>query len=181
MKLQITSRRLALTAALASSLWLVGCGTAPLTGAVPGQLSNAKPDPGDSSRPRPRASTAATARDYRRDAARHVYDINKRRIYEGQLPPLLYAVGTLQVDLDASGNVVSMHWMRAPQHAPEVIAEIERTVLSAAPFPAPTRMGKVTWTDTWLWDEGGHFQLDTLTEGQLQGFQDSNGSGHEPL
>jgi protein TonB len=181
MKLQITSRRLALAAALASSLWLVGCGTAPLTGAVPGQLSSAKPDPADSSRPRPRASTAATARDYRRDAARHIYDINKRRIYEGQLPPLLYAVGTLQVDLDASGKVVSMHWMRAPQHAPEVIAEIERTVLSAAPFPAPTRMGNVTWTDTWLWDEGGHFQLDTLTEGQLQGFQDSHGSGHEPL
>jgi hypothetical protein len=30
-------------------------------------------------------------------------------------------------------------------------------------------MGKVTWTDTWLRDEGGHFQLDTLSEGQIQG------------
>jgi len=27
-------------------------------------------------------------------------------------------------------------------------------------------MGKVTYTDTWLWDKSGHFQLDTLTEGQ---------------
>jgi protein TonB len=27
----------------------------------------------------------------------------------------------------------------------------------------------VTWTDTWLWDESGRFQLDTLTEGQQQG------------
>ena len=60
-----------------------------------------------------------------------------------------------------------MHWMRAPSHAPEVIAEIERTVLVAAPYPAATRLGKVTWTDTWLWDEGGHFQLDTLSEGQM--------------
>ena len=42
----------------------------------------------------------------------------------------------------------------------------ERTVRAAAPFPAPTRMGKVTYTDTWLWDKSGHFQLDTLTEGQ---------------
>jgi hypothetical protein len=28
------------------------------------------------------------------------------------------------------------------------------------------RLGKVTYTDTWLWDKSGHFQLDTLTEGQ---------------
>jgi hypothetical protein len=27
--------------------------------------------------------------------------------------------------------------------------------------------GKVTYTDTWLWDKSGRFQLDTLTEGQL--------------
>ena len=83
------------------------------------------------------------------------------------MPPLLYAVGTLQVNLDADGKVLSMHWMRAPTHAPEVIAEIERTVLVAAPYPAASRLGKVTWTDTWLWDEGGHFQLDTLSEGQM--------------
>jgi len=25
----------------------------------------------------------------------------------------------------------------------------------------------VTYTDTWLWDKSGNFQLDTLTEGQL--------------
>ncbi len=37
---------------------------------------------------------------------------------------------------------VSMNWMRAPKHAPEVIAEIERTVLAASPFPAASRIGK---------------------------------------
>jgi len=60
-----------------------------------------------------------------------------------------------------------LHWMRAPRHAPEVVAEIEHTVRAAAPFPVPARMGRVTYTDTWLWDKSGHFQLDTLTEGQL--------------
>ena len=44
--------------------------------------------------------------------------------------------------------------------------EIERTVRAAAPFPAPVRMGSVSYTDTWLWHESGQFQLDTLTEGQ---------------
>jgi hypothetical protein len=56
--------------------------------------------------------------------------------------------------------------MRAPKHAPEVMAEIERTVRNAAPFPAPVKLGKVTYTDTWLWHKTGQFQLDTLTEGQ---------------
>lgn len=163
-------RRLVLAGALFASLWLAGCGsspTAPVTGTVPGQLSGATPEPGPATRTVPRASTAANPRDYRKDAARHIYDINKERIYGGKLPPVLYAVGTLQVNLDAQGKVLSMHWMRAPQHAPEVIAEIERTVLEASPFPAATQLGRVTWTDTWLWDKGGHFQLDTLTEGQL--------------
>jgi protein TonB len=47
-----------------------------------------------------------------------------------------------------------------------VIAEIERTIKAASPFPAPVRMGKVVYTDTWLCHKSGKFQLDTLTEGQ---------------
>lgn len=163
--------RLGLATALLASLWLAGCGsgspTAPITRPVPGQLSSATADPAEVATTLPRTSDAATAREYRRDAARHVYADNKDRIYHGKLPPLLYAVGTLQVSLDARGKVIGMHWMRAPTHAPEVIAEIERTVLEASPFPAATRLGPVTWTDTWLWDESGHFQLDSLSEGQL--------------
>jgi hypothetical protein len=80
---------------------------------------------------------------------------------------MLYAIGVLEVDIDRGGRITKLHWMRAPHHAPEVIAEIERTVRAAAPFPVPARMGRVTYTDTWLWDKSGHFQLDTLTEGQL--------------
>ena len=79
---------------------------------------------------------------------------------------MLYAIGVLDVDIDRSGRVTKLSWSRAPRHAPEVIAEIERTVRAAAPFPVPSRMGRVTYTDTWLWDKSGHFQLDTLTEGQ---------------
>ncbi len=112
-------------------------------------------------------SVAQTPREYRRDAAGHLYELNAHRIYRGKLPPLLYAVGVLQVEVDARGNVTGTSWMRAPKHAPEVIAEIERTVRQAAPYPAPVRLGRVTYTDTWLWDKSGKFQLDTLTEGQL--------------
>lgn len=111
-------------------------------------------------------SVARNSRDYRRDAASHLYALNSDRIYSGKLPAMLYAVGVLQVHLDRRGNVTQLDWMRAPRHAPEVMAEIERTVRAAAPFPAPLRMGRVNYTDTWLWHKSGRFQLDTLTEGQ---------------
>jgi protein TonB len=111
-------------------------------------------------------SNASNARAYRMDAATHLYGLNRERIYKGRMPPMLYAIGVLQVEVDGRGNVRHLNWMRAPRHAPEVVAEIERTVRAAAPFPTPARMGKVVYTDTWLWHKSGHFQLDTLTEGQ---------------
>ena len=113
------------------------------------------------------ASHATDARAYRRDAAAHLYRQNANRIFLGKMPPLLYAIGVLQVELDAQGRVNGIHWLRAPRHAPEVVVEIERTIRRAAPFPAPLRMRHVTYTDTWLWHSSGRFQLDTLTEGQL--------------
>lgn len=127
--------------------------------------TNAGQAPGRSALPSP--SAAINARAYRRDAATHVYNLNPQRVFKGKLPPMLYAIGVLEVAIDRSGHVTKLHWMRAPRHAPEVVAEIERTVRAAAPFPVPARMGRVVYTDTWLWDKSGHFQLDTLTEGQL--------------
>ncbi|MFT4241719.1 MAG: hypothetical protein QM569_05480 [Acidovorax sp.] len=114
-----------------------------------------------------RPSAAATPRAYRQDAATHLYGLNAQRVFKGKLPPLLYAIGVLDVEIDRAGRVTRLRWLRAPRHAPEVVAEIERTVHAASPFPVPARLGKVTYTDTWLWDKSGKFQLDTLTEGQL--------------
>ena len=120
----------------------------------------------ETAQPGPAASTASSAKDYRKDAARHVYSQQKSKVFQGRLPPMLYAVGVLNVDIDRQGRIQALQWTRAPKHAPEVMAEIERMVHAAAPFPAPTRLGQVTYTDVWLWDQSGRFQLDTLTEGQ---------------
>ncbi|MEO6624751.1 MAG: hypothetical protein ABIN37_07970 [Burkholderiaceae bacterium] len=112
-------------------------------------------------------SNAATPLAYRRDAAGHLYAANNERIYKGMMQPLLYAIGVLDVEIDGNGHVAAISWRRAPSHAPEVMSEIVRTVRAAAPYPIPARMGKVTYTEIWLWDKSGKFQLDTLTEGQL--------------
>ncbi len=126
----------------------------PIIGPVPGNEGSA------------RSSAATTPRAYRSDGATHLYGLNAHRIFKGRMPPLLYAIGVLNVEIDRVGRVTKLDWMRAPNHAPEVVAEIERTIRSASPFPAPARMGKVVYTDTWLWHKSGKFQLDTLTEGQ---------------
>ena len=111
-------------------------------------------------------SQARTAKDYRQDAARHLYAREGDKVFKGRLPPMLYAVGVLHVDIDKRGQVQALQWQRAPRHAPEVMAEIEKMVRAAAPYPAPQHMAKVTYTDVWLWHKSGRFQLDTLTEGQ---------------
>ncbi len=110
-------------------------------------------------------SSAASAQDYRKDGARHIYEKNGHRIYKGKMPPLLQGVGVMQLDIDSRGQIVAMSWLRPPSHA-GARAEIERTARAAAPYPVPQRLGRVTYTDTWLWHESGSFQLDTLTEGQ---------------
>lgn len=163
---QTPDRRQVLLAASAAGLatLLAACSTPPEPKAeAPAPVA---PPPVATLPPPEKVSAATSPRAYRRDAASHLYGKNGERIYKGKLPPLLYAVGVLEVEVDSRGNVVGTSWMRAPRHAPEVMAEIERTVRQAAPFPAPVRMGRVTYTDTWLWHKSGLFQLDTLTEGQ---------------
>jgi protein TonB len=181
MKSRILDRlSLAMAATLASlAALLTACGTRPLPPDPAPPIRPVQPESsGVESRPEqqatgigppkiPRPSGADNASAYRKDAASHLYSLNNKRIYKGKLPPLLYAIGVLDVDIDGQGRVARLSWRRAPNQAPEVIAEIERTVRQAAPFPAPSRLGRVTYTDVWLWDESGRFQLDTLTEGQM--------------
>lgn len=111
-----------------------------------------------------RQATPADAA-YKRAAASHLYRRYPDRVYPGKLPSLLYAIGVLEVVVDRSGSVGSFKWLRAPSHAPEVVSQIERLVRDAAPFPRPS--GRVSYIETWLWDQSGRFQLDTLSEGQL--------------
>jgi protein TonB len=161
--------------ALAAAGLLAACTSTPLppagTASAPAAVAPApQPGPADevqaAAPASSRSSHATSPRAYRKDAASHIYHQNSERIFKGRLPPLLYAIGVLNVEVDRQGRVQRLDWMRKPNHAPEVVKEIERTVRAAEPFPVPARMGKVVYTDTWLWHKSGRFQLDTLTEGQ---------------
>ena len=168
--------------------WLSGCSTppAPVQQAVTGP---ARPEVLPEPPPRPyvamperlipetpafsppppptvKKSLARNAREYRHDAANHLYAQHQQRIFKGRLPPMLEAVGVINVNIDQRGSVKAIQWQRAPKHAPQVMREIEQMVKAAAPYPVPLHMSQVTYTDVWLWHKSGKFQLDTLTEGQ---------------
>jgi len=111
------------------------------------------------------ASQAENEKDYRKDAARHLYASYPMRIYRGRMPPLLYGVAIVETDLDGDGNIVAVRLKRAPA-AGEVGPWILQMIRKAGPFPPPARLGAATYTEIWLVHKGGNFQLDTLTEGQ---------------
>lgn len=171
MKHYLSSRHLT-AAAVGTAALLAACGSPPPPEAPVAKVAPAAPAVPQVVAPQPapvqtvRTSGASNPRAYRSDAATHLYGLHQERIWKGRMPPLLYAIGVVQVEVDNQGMVRNVSWMRAPKHAPEVIAEIEKMVRAAAPYPAPVRMGKVVYTDTWLWHKSGKFQLDTLTEGQ---------------
>jgi hypothetical protein len=115
----------------------------------------------------PKVSLAANPKAYRVDGAKHLYALYADRIFKGKLPPLMHAVVVVETELDAAGNVRDIQMVRVPKHAPEVVVEVRKMIRAASPLPAPQRMGGTRYTDIWLVDKSGRFQLDTLTEGQL--------------
>jgi hypothetical protein len=111
-------------------------------------------------------STAETVKAYKIDAARHVYKSYPNKIYKGKLPALVHAVVVLEVAVDAQGNVQDINMIRVPTHAPDVTIAVKDMIKRSSPMPAPARMGGAKFTEVWLVDKSGRFQLDTLTEGQ---------------
>ena len=155
-KLQTWARRWLLGALLAVGL-LASQGVLAQFGMVPAPLL---PGP-------PRESAAEIEKEYRIDAARHLYSAYPMRVFRGKVPPLIYSVMVVETEIDANGQVLNVNVIRKPaaeEVGPWVVAMIRR----AAPFPPPKRMagGNVRYTDIWLVDKSGLFQVDTLTEGQ---------------
>lgn len=149
--------------------WLQGCSTPPQTSPV--AILTPTP-PTEHAQPTPVAqplhtSSARDPAEYRQHAAHHLYKHHAPQIFSGPMPPLLQAVGVLDLDIGTQGEVRSLRWLRAPTHAPDVMRQIEQLIHQAAPYPVPVHLQHVTYTDTWLWHQSGRFQLHTLSEGQL--------------
>ena len=113
----------------------------------------------------PPASAAASAQAYKKDGAKHLYAAYAKHIHKGKLPPLLYGVAIIETTIGPQGEVQDVRVVRQPAAA-EVTPWAVDMIKSAGPFPAPAKLGTVTYSDIWLVHKSGRFQLDTLTEGQ---------------
>ena len=111
------------------------------------------------------ASVAASAKDYKKDGAKHLYAAYAKQIHKGKMPPLLYGIAIIETTIGPQGEVQDVRVVRQPAAA-EVTPWATQMIKAAAPFPAPSKMGSVTYSDIWLVHKTGKFQLDTLTEGQ---------------
>lgn len=110
-------------------------------------------------------SAAETPLEYKQDAARHLYAAYASLVRKGKLEPLLFGVAIVETTIDAEGRVLAVDILRPP--AAQVVAPwIVRMIQAASPLPAPTRMGAGRFTEIWLVERAGSFQLDTLSEGQ---------------
>ena len=168
-------------------LAITGCQTVPMKETVPVTTQAPEPQPAREPEPIPEPtpepppalvapapvvvlpdfrSDATTPKAYRRDAAEHIYRTYPTRIYKGRLPPLIASVAVFELHIDSLGEVVKVNWVRGPWHRPDIMADIEQLARGAAPYPAPVAMAGVVYTDVWLYDQTGLFQLATLTEGQ---------------
>jgi protein TonB len=114
-----------------------------------------------------RVSAAGSAKEYRMDAAKHVYAAYAPRIYKGRLPPLIHGVVVVETAVDGSGRARDVTLIRGPKHAPDVSAAVVEMIRRASPLPVPSRMaGGTRFIEIWLVHKNGKFQLDALTEGQ---------------
>jgi hypothetical protein len=114
-----------------------------------------------------RVSMATTAREYRMDVARYIYDSYPGRIYKGRLPPLIHAVVVVETTVDGHGETRDVKVVRGPSHAPDVTAAVKDMTYRLSPLPVPVKLaGGVKYTEIWLVHKDGRFQLDALTEGQ---------------
>jgi hypothetical protein len=113
----------------------------------------------------PVVSEAESPDQYKKDAARHIYASYASRVRKGKLEPLLYGVAIVDTDVDAAGNVLGVT-IRRPPAAAEVGPWIVRMIQGASPLPAPAKMGPAKFSEIWLVEKAGTFQLDSLSEGQ---------------
>jgi periplasmic protein TonB len=111
------------------------------------------------------ASAATTPQAYKKDGAKHIYAAYAKQIHKGKLAPLLYGVAIIETTIGPQGEVQDVRVVRQPAAA-EVTPWAVGMIKAAAPFPAPQKLGSVTYTDIWLVNKQGRFQLDTLSEGQ---------------
>lgn len=102
---------------------------------------------------------------WKRSAAERIHATNKGQLFDGKPHHLLRAVIVVEVTVDPDGKVVRSRVLRSPN-----IKTLDDMALAslrkAAPLPPPPkslmRRGNLVYSETWLVQNDGKFQVRTL-------------------
>lgn len=150
-----------------------GCGTPPPPGteSAPAPVSDSRP----TAPPAPAAkSGSAGPRLAPRDpaletwkvaAAQKIHAVNQKQVFEGRPHHLLKSVIVVEATVDRSGNVVGSRVTRSNGYK-----DLDRMALNslkgASPLPSPPTSlvprGTLVYSETWLVQNDGRFQVRTL-------------------
>lgn len=161
---------------LVAALMLAACGSPPPAPPViePAPTPAAPPVAAEPA-PTPPAAAAPPSRRYaardpmldqwKHAAAQRIHAANAARLFSGRPHHLLQAVIVVEVAVDPSGRVTRSKILRSPG-----IGALDKLALAslktASPLPAPpsklVSKGALVFSETWLFDNDGRFQLRTL-------------------
>jgi periplasmic protein TonB len=117
-------------------------------------------------------SSSWTVDGYKKDAARSIYEANRKYLYDGAPPPVLKSVVVLSITIDPDGQPTRVAVLRSNGYN-DLDKLALQSVQRAAPLPLPSRMilrrGGLEYTETWLFREDGRFQIRSLAEVQQTG------------
>lgn len=111
------------------------------------------------------AAPASTLEGYKQEVARRIYSTSSQNLFEGAPPPLLKSVVVLSITIDSDG-----HPRRVVVQRSNGFSNLEQlavqSVQRAAPLPRPGRQfarnGIVEFSETWLFQDDGRFQIRLL-------------------
>ena len=117
-------------------------------------------------------SSALTLDAYKAEVAQRIY-ASSSELSSGRPQNLLRAVIVLNVVVDRNGQPTRITIQRTPGD-PEAEQRAILSVRRAAPYPRPSNAilrgsGGVEFSETWLFNDDGRFQLRTLAQGQAGG------------
>ncbi|MEJ0047491.1 MAG: TonB family protein [Rhodospirillales bacterium] len=120
----------------------------------------------------PPPSSSWTVDGYKKEAARWIYDANRKYLYDGAPPPILKSVVVLSIAIDPAGQPTRVAVLRSNGYSDLDQLAIQ-SVKRSAPLPHPSRMiahgHSMEYTETWLFRDDGRFQIRSLAQAQQTG------------
>ena len=111
------------------------------------------------------ATPARNWNEFKRAAATRMVRASPQGSYLGPVPPLLFGIPILEIELNANGSVRDVHVLRPPANAEaaDTVALAVEAIRRGAPYGDVSRLPRPwKWTEVFLFDDRRRFKPRTL-------------------